>query len=85
MKISAALLSLTWIITVHAQQQAPSSTTPTLDNFREWVSYIRPEGDEDAWREIPWRNNFIPAVEEAKALDRPILLWAMNGNPCGET
>ena len=70
---------------MYAQQQAPGNATPTMENFREWVSYIRPKGEENAWREIPWRNGFIPAVNEAKALHRPILLWAMNGNPCGET
>lgn len=85
MKAIFAICLLTSTHTVNAQQQPPASTSPTLENFREWVSYIRPEGEEESWREIPWRNGFIPAVKEAQALNRPILLWAMNGNPCGET
>lgn len=85
MKALLALFLLTSTLAVNAQQQAPASMTPTLENFREWVSYIRPEGDEESWRVIPWRNGFMPAVKEAQSLDRPILLWAMNGNPCGET
>jgi len=85
MKALVALFLLTPILAVNAQQQPPSSTTPKIDNFREWVNYIRPDGEEESWREIPWRNGFIPAVKEAESLQRPILLWAMNGNPCGET
>ena len=34
---------------------------------------------------IGWRNEFWPAVEEARRLGRPILLWTMNGHPLGCT
>jgi len=64
---------------------APSSQELSLKNYRAWMEYIRPTGDDLKWREIAWRNKLMPAVEEAKKLDRPVLLWAMNGNPCGET
>ena len=63
----------------------PRTTEPTASNYRDWINYIRPADGEDKWRDISWRNKLMPAVEEAKQLDRPILLWAMNGNPCGET
>ncbi|MFT5632970.1 MAG: hypothetical protein ACI9SQ_000678 [Rubritalea sp.] len=63
----------------------PKSTELTANNYREWIEYIRPSGDEVKWQDIAWRNKMMPAVKEAKKLDRPILLWAMNGNPCGET
>ena len=64
---------------------APESQEIGLKNYRAWMKYIRPSGDELKWREIAWRNNLMPAIEEAKRLDRPVLLWTMNGNPCGET
>lgn len=63
----------------------PKSTELTANNYREWIEYIRPSGDEVKWQDIAWRNKMMPAVKEAKKLDRPILLWAMNVNPCGET
>ena len=63
----------------------PKSIEPTVNNYREWIDYIRPSDSEEKWQAIAWRNNLMPAVEEAKKLDRPILLWTMNGNPCGET
>ena len=68
-----------------AQHGPPKNPEPSKENFRQWVEYIRPAENESTWREIPWRNGFINTVEEAKRLQRPILLWAMNGNPCGET
>jgi len=63
----------------------PRDAVPSAKNYREWVDYIRPSDSEAKWQTIAWRNKLMPAVEEAKKLDRPILLWAMNGNPCGET
>jgi hypothetical protein len=58
---------------------------PDADNFRDWVEFIAPSKDELAWEGIGWRNAFWPAVEEARKLGRPILLWTMNGHPLGCT
>lgn len=57
----------------------------SFKNYQKWVEYVQPSEQELSWQKIAWRNRFMTAVEEAKELDRPILLWAMNGNPCGET
>ena len=37
------------------------------------------------WREVPWRPSFTEAIIEARKADKPILLWIMNGHPCGMT
>ena len=37
------------------------------------------------WRKIGWRSDFWTAVVEAQRDEKPVLLWAMNGHPCGET
>ncbi len=63
----------------------PASIEPSGANYRQWIQYIRPVEGEEHWKSIAWKNNFMPAIEEAKKLDRPVLLWTMNGNPCGET
>ncbi len=76
---------LVWLTVGSGYTAPPNSTEPKSTNYREWIEYIRPSADEEKWRAIAWRNKLMPAVEEAKKLDRPILLWAMNGNPCGET
>jgi len=53
--------------------------------FVELGGFIRPSADELSFEDIGWRNAFWPAVEEARALGRPILLWTMNGHPLGCT
>jgi hypothetical protein len=50
-----------------------------------WMAAIEPDAVETAYRAIAWRNQFWPAVEEARALGRPILFWTMNGHPLGCT
>lgn len=64
---------------------APAIQELTAENYREWMEHVRPSDKETQWRQISWRNKLMPAVAEARKLNRPVLLWAMNGNPCGET
>lgn len=54
-------------------------------NLRKWGDFIRPSAKDLAWRGVRWHQHLDEAAEEAKSLERPILLWAMNGHPCGET
>ena len=42
---------------------------------------VLPKPAELAYRAIGWRASYWDAVVEAQELDRPILLWAMNGHP----
>jgi len=55
------------------------------DNVRDWGEFIRPSKDDLAWRGVRWHRHLDEAAAEARKLGRPILLWAMNGHPCGET
>ncbi|NNC88372.1 MAG: hypothetical protein HKN82_07940 [Akkermansiaceae bacterium] len=64
---------------------APEDQVPGAGNLRAWIDHVRPAESERGWEAIPWRNGFLRGVEEAKRLERPVLLWTMNGNPCGET
>ncbi|MBC8354896.1 MAG: hypothetical protein H8E66_23200 [Planctomycetes bacterium] len=71
-------------ITVAGEVRWPAAVV-TDDNLEEWVTFIRPTEEDLKWRDIRWHNNLATAQEEARRLQRPILLWTMNGNPCGET
>ena len=64
---------------------APSSTALSPENYMQWVKFIQPTAEEQRYKEVGWRNEFWPAVLEAKQLGRPILLWTMNGHPLGCT
>jgi hypothetical protein len=60
---------------------------PVLDDqtFERWRDYVRPKAEEECYLQIPWRESFFIAINEARQTDRPILLWAMNGHPLGCT
>ena len=60
-------------------------STLTDENLPQWRDFIRPSEDELKWRSVRWHQHLSEAAEEAKVLQRPILLWTMNGHPCGET
>lgn len=67
---------------------AVAQDAPRLESDRDlerWLEFIRPSKAELAWERIGWRSRFWPAVEEARELGRPILLWTMNGHPLGCT
>ena len=68
-------------------EDAPFWAAPELTdgNIVEWSDFIRPEPEDLGWRKIRWHRNLDEAAAEARKLGRPILLWSMNGHPCGET
>ncbi len=62
-------------------------TVPELNDqsFRKWIDFVRPGAEESKWRQAGWRTSLWPAALEARELQRPLLLWTMNGHPCGHT
>lgn len=58
---------------------------PTLSDqtYEKWFRYVAPDAKANAWRKIGWRTGFHEALGEAQKSQRPILLWVMNGHPCG--
>jgi RNA polymerase sigma factor (sigma-70 family) len=74
-----------------AEDAADQAATPkvseelTEKTLARWQAYILPRQFEIDWQQIPWRPTFWEGMVEAQAKDRPILLWTMNGHPCGET
>lgn len=54
-------------------------------NFQSWMQFVEPTIEELDWNAVRWHNSLSSAAEEARRLNRPILLWTMNGHPFGET
>ncbi|MBL67403.1 MAG: hypothetical protein CMO74_02955 [Verrucomicrobiales bacterium] len=54
-------------------------------NYAKWRDHVLPKNWELSYRRIPWQTSFWDAVIEAQAKDKPILFWAMNGHPLGNT
>lgn len=79
---AATLLLAIASVTLGDDAPPPLLTEATYAAVRKAVL---PTDDELAWRQIGWRPAFWDAVVEAQRDEKPILLWAMNGHPCGET
>ena len=73
--------------TLKPGEQKPYWPVPVLtgSNLNDWIQFVRPSAEELGWRAVRWHSSLSEAADEARALQRPILLWAMNGHPCGET
>ena len=71
----------------NAKSEKPSVTPTRLDDstYEHWLEYIRPKAEELEWMKVDWRPFFWKAVIEAQQKDKPMLIYAMTGNPCGFT
>lgn len=74
-----------WTLALLSLGAALSAQELTDASFARWRDYILPAAEEMQWREIPWRSELRTAIEDARQLNKPILLWAMNGHPLGCT
>ncbi len=62
------------------------SNLPLRDEtFRSWQTAILSRPEELAWQRIPWRTSLRVGLVEAGVVDKPLLLWIMNGHPMGCT
>lgn len=77
-RLAPLILSICSALLVELPAQAPL-TSDQLQQF------VLPSGDELAWRAIPWHASFSAGVIAADQVDKPLLLWAMNGHPLGCT
>lgn len=58
---------------------------PSEGSFPRWKQYLQQSPGEQRWQEISWHAVFWEGVRHARAQDKPILLWVMNGHPLGCT
>ena len=67
--------------------QLPATTGAAFDEaeFRPLLRFIRPRPEELRWQTIPWETDLWTARRRAVQEEKPIFLWAMNGNPLGCT
>ena len=62
-----------------------TSSSLSATNFDFWRSYIRTSNNELDWQNLPWKLSFHEGLKEGAKLNKPIILWAMNGHPLGCT
>ncbi|MCP4098529.1 MAG: hypothetical protein GY748_20055 [Planctomycetaceae bacterium] len=88
--ISLVILSCQLAIlqnSILAQNTKAITTSSALSaaNFDFWRNYIRTSDNELDWQNLPWKLSFHEGLKEGAKLNKPILLWAMNGHPLGCT
>ena len=62
-----------------------TESAPQLDDqtFRDCLDHVLPKPEEATWATIPWQTDLWEARRLAAQADKPIFMWAMNGNPLG--
>ena len=78
------MLTLALLLLV-PQSPETNTATPGPDNLGAWMRAIEPDDTELSFQKVGWRNQLTLAIDEARQLGRPILLWTMNGHPLGCT
>jgi len=53
--------------------------------FERWRAFIHPKPDELSFERIDWHNSVWSGLAKAQREGKPLLIWIMNGHPCGLT
>ncbi len=49
------------------------------------MQHVLPAPSEVLWQDLPWQPSLLAGLVEGRRLDKPVLLWAMNGHPLAST
>jgi hypothetical protein len=52
-----------------------------LSTLKQQVEALR--GGKHQWRHVPWRRCLVAACREAQEQRKPLLIWALGGDPTG--
>ncbi len=68
-----------------SQLARPLPAQPAIDSadFDRLRDLIAAKPDEERWAAIPWETDLWAARRRAEQANKPIFMWAMNGNPLG--
>ena len=50
-----------------------------------WREHLLPDAADLRFAQVAWAPTFMDGVQQASELQRPLLLWLMNGHPLGCT
>lgn len=55
----------------------------TEQQFNTVFDFIRSTDEDERWREIPWIPSLWTGLQTADEKQKPLFIWAMNGDPLG--
>ena len=67
----------------NAYRSVQSAQAIKLNEFRTIFDWLTESAGKEKWREINWRFDLLKARDEAAKANKPIFIWAMNGDPLG--
>ncbi len=78
---------MTGLLSIVAVDSLAQQTVLRLStaNLQQWKADIEPDARESSYLRIPWLESFLKGMREAKQLDKPVMLFIMNGHPLGCT
>ena len=85
MSVAVGLFLALAVSLVPAQEKITRSLKLTETSYASIRKSILMRPSEEQWEKVPWRPNLAVAIAEGREMDKPILLWMMNGHPCGMT
>ena len=85
MRLATTGLSVLLLVAAAAAQSKTRPDKLSEKSFAAALAAILPDPAENQWRKIAWWPDLSDAIVEARKHKKPILLWAMNGHPCGMT
>jgi hypothetical protein len=71
----------------HGADQVPPGAKqggPSPEVLTRRAAVIKPRPDEDKWQQIPWVTDVNEGLRQARAEQRPLLLWTIMGEPLDE-
>jgi hypothetical protein len=92
MRFTILLISLVMLLghtcTARAQSnskviKAFESGFNTSDDFKAVYQFILPSDDDTTWRQVPWIPSLWQGMQIAAKNNKPMFIWAMNGDPLG--
>ncbi len=76
---------LSLLLSSSARAQEAAEAAPAPPSFEEVRALVLPSEEELVWKRLGWHASLWEGVLAAQELEKPILLWAMNGHPLGCT
>lgn len=55
----------------------------TRQQFDSVFKFVLPSAEDEKWRQVPWVPGLWEGIQAAEKANKPMFIWAMNGDPLG--
>jgi len=92
MRVAFFALAFAFLLGIHGSMCAQTNLEvisafeagfPRQKQFDTIFDFVVPDKHESKWRQIPWIPSLWEGIETAEKANKPMFIWAMNGDPLG--